>query len=294
MPCRNQSPANRRHDRHRQPRPLGDRRRRRPQHRQRYFPRDDARRQPGRLQHPVGGPDVSPAHFVLTVFAGRLRIRDLRTRFPTRVNGRAVTAWTLADGDEIAVGPFGARLETSLPAVADDPENQLDARFGPRRLPPTKRAFVKKRPPRTGTQRAGGRPRGGGRGTGLNWLGSAPNSMTNKGVAGQNSVTNRRVPVRSRRLHSVPRPASLSRPAPNWPLSVRRWTPIAELRSRACDIRSQPSESRGRARGTSVGRGRAGRARTRVAGAGKRIGANRTSLQSERSALAADRSASRL
>ncbi len=78
-----------------------------------------------------GGADVSPAHFVITVFGGRLRIRDLRTRFPTRVNGRAITAWTLADGDEIAVGPFHARIETSLPGLADDPENQLDGRFAP-------------------------------------------------------------------------------------------------------------------------------------------------------------------
>ena len=77
------------------------------------------------------GPDVAAAHFLITVFSGRLRIRDLRTRFPTRVNGQAVSVWTLGDGDEIEVGPYRVRVETSLPRAAESADDQLDPRFGP-------------------------------------------------------------------------------------------------------------------------------------------------------------------
>jgi chromosome segregation ATPase/pSer/pThr/pTyr-binding forkhead associated (FHA) protein len=77
------------------------------------------------------GPDVAAAHFLITVFSGWLRIRDLRTRFPTRVNGQAVSVWTLGDGDEIEVGPYRVRVETSLPRAAESADDQLDPRFGP-------------------------------------------------------------------------------------------------------------------------------------------------------------------
>jgi pSer/pThr/pTyr-binding forkhead associated (FHA) protein len=79
------------------------------------------------------GPEVAAAHFVITVFAGRLRIRDLRSRFPTRVNGRAIHVWTLGDGDEIEVGPFRARVATSLQRPPDSVDGRAESRAGPAR-----------------------------------------------------------------------------------------------------------------------------------------------------------------
>jgi tRNA A-37 threonylcarbamoyl transferase component Bud32/pSer/pThr/pTyr-binding forkhead associated (FHA) protein len=79
----------------------------------------------------LAAPDIAESHFLITLFANRLRIRDLRSRFPTRVNGRAVNVCTLGDGDVIEVGPYRARIETSIARGADEADDVLDARFGP-------------------------------------------------------------------------------------------------------------------------------------------------------------------
>lgn len=58
--------------------------------------------------------EVSAAHCVITVDAGVLRIRDLRSQAGTKVNGKAVTVAELSNGDKIRVGRFRFRVETNL------------------------------------------------------------------------------------------------------------------------------------------------------------------------------------
>jgi len=68
----------------------------------------------------ISSPNVSPAHCVLTLDDRVLRIRDLRSKSGTQVNGKPVSVSQLFDGDLIRVGDFKFRLETNLEtSVAD-------------------------------------------------------------------------------------------------------------------------------------------------------------------------------
>jgi len=60
--------------------------------------------------------DVSPVHCVITLDSGRLRVRDLRSKTGTQVNGKPVSVKTLADGDTLRIGRFEARVDTNLSA----------------------------------------------------------------------------------------------------------------------------------------------------------------------------------
>lgn len=57
---------------------------------------------------------ISYAHCVISVDSGELRVRDLRSRTGTHVNGTRIDVCTLADGDKLKVGPFSFMVETNL------------------------------------------------------------------------------------------------------------------------------------------------------------------------------------
>lgn len=58
---------------------------------------------------------IAPAHCILSLDGGTLRIRDLGSRTGTFVNGNRVQQATLSDGDEILLGRHHLRIETNLP-----------------------------------------------------------------------------------------------------------------------------------------------------------------------------------
>src|SRR5690242_17826090 len=59
-------------------------------------------------------PEVSFSHCVVSVDSGIVRVRDLRSRTGTFVNGAAVDVSDLSHGDELKVGPFQFVVETNL------------------------------------------------------------------------------------------------------------------------------------------------------------------------------------
>lgn len=80
--------------------------------------------------------DIGPAHCVVTVENGLLRVRDLRSPSGTRINGVSVELATLSDGDKLDVGSFSFVLRSNLqprPSAAgnvgvladDDAQQQL-------------------------------------------------------------------------------------------------------------------------------------------------------------------------
>jgi serine/threonine protein kinase len=78
----------------------------------------------------LDAPQVSRRHCVLEIDPPRIRVRDLRSRNGTRVNGSAVTEWDLASGDEVRVAdvvirvgaPFTIMRALVAAAEAGDPE----------------------------------------------------------------------------------------------------------------------------------------------------------------------------
>lgn len=76
--------------------------------------------------------DVSFSHCVVSVDSGVLRVRDLRSRTGTVVNGAAVDVCELAHDDRLQVGPFVFRVETNLGISASNSntllKNRLDRR----------------------------------------------------------------------------------------------------------------------------------------------------------------------
>jgi pSer/pThr/pTyr-binding forkhead associated (FHA) protein len=78
---------------------------------------------------------VSRAHCLIWNDGGVLRVRDLRSRAGTTVNGAAVKTAVLCDGDSLGVGPHVFRVETNLrPLVEALPaeDTSLDLSLGRR------------------------------------------------------------------------------------------------------------------------------------------------------------------
>ena len=57
---------------------------------------------------------VSHFHCVITLDNGRLRIRDLRSRTGTKLNGAAIEVSDVRDGDRLEIGPFLFAVDTNL------------------------------------------------------------------------------------------------------------------------------------------------------------------------------------
>jgi pSer/pThr/pTyr-binding forkhead associated (FHA) protein len=74
-------------------------------------------------------PELSPVHCLVTRESGGLRIRDLRSRNGTRVNGRAMEICWLRNGDCVEVGPFVCRVETSISSPDSSGDDKRDHRF---------------------------------------------------------------------------------------------------------------------------------------------------------------------
>jgi pSer/pThr/pTyr-binding forkhead associated (FHA) protein len=74
-------------------------------------------------------PGISLAHCLITLHAGRLRVRDLRTAQGSWLDSQAVAVWTLGDGSTLEIGCFSARVETNLERTAWNLDDQLDTRF---------------------------------------------------------------------------------------------------------------------------------------------------------------------
>lgn len=67
-------------------------------------------------------PAISTVHCILTLEAGRLCARDLRSQSGTRLNGHTIQAAVLSDGDRLQVGSFTFDVETNLCGQASDKE----------------------------------------------------------------------------------------------------------------------------------------------------------------------------
>ncbi|MGE3314511.1 MAG: FHA domain-containing protein [Planctomycetaceae bacterium] len=74
-------------------------------------------------------PEISPAHCLITRECDGLRVRDLRSRNGTRVNGAAMEARRLCDGDCLEIGPFVCLVETELASTAPEDSDRPDRRF---------------------------------------------------------------------------------------------------------------------------------------------------------------------
>ena len=72
--------------------------------------------------------DVSGCHCLISVDSGVLRVRDLRSRKGSFVNGDAVDVCELAHGDRLQVGPFVFRVETNIGSSASN-SNMLKHRL---------------------------------------------------------------------------------------------------------------------------------------------------------------------
>jgi pSer/pThr/pTyr-binding forkhead associated (FHA) protein len=94
-------------------------------------------------------PGISLAHCLITLHAGRLRVRDLRTAQGSWLDSQAVVVWTLGDGSTLEIGCFSARVETNLERTAWNLDDQLDTRFRDAKITrpmPSDRALVDAEP----------------------------------------------------------------------------------------------------------------------------------------------------
>lgn len=73
--------------------------------------------------------EISYAHCLISFDAGLLRVRDLRTRTGTKVNGTSIEAATLTDGDTLELGPFVFVVETNLKGDAPETAAAFDTRI---------------------------------------------------------------------------------------------------------------------------------------------------------------------
>lgn len=74
-------------------------------------------------------PEISPVHCLITLEEQGLRVRDLRSRNGTRVNGSAMETCRLCNGDCLEIGPFVCLLETDIQSTAGEADDRIDRRF---------------------------------------------------------------------------------------------------------------------------------------------------------------------
>ena len=73
-------------------------------------------------------PDISRSHCVITLDAGKLRVRDLRSRVGITVNDVSVAVCSLHHGDRLRIGSFHATVESNLVPKSTASEQSLTAR----------------------------------------------------------------------------------------------------------------------------------------------------------------------
>ena len=77
----------------------------------------------------LAAPEISPAHCIVTREADGLRVRDLRSRNGTRVNGATYEVRHLRNDDVLEVGPFVCLIETDIESSTAESSDRFDRRF---------------------------------------------------------------------------------------------------------------------------------------------------------------------